>query len=183
MGPHALGEAAALLDALPEPAARAALERCCGSTRWVQGMLARRPFGSAIALGAAAAQIWSALEHDDFLEAFAEHPPIGDSSALATRFAATATWSSGEQSGVNAADQATLEALAAGNHAYRERFGYTFIVCAAGKSAAQMLAALRARLENAPEAELFTAAAEQAKITLLRLGKLATEPKSTASVP
>jgi 2-oxo-4-hydroxy-4-carboxy-5-ureidoimidazoline decarboxylase len=183
MPPDALAEAAALVDALPEHEARAALERCCGSTRWVDEMLAQRPFGSASVLTGAASGIWAALGREDYLEAFAEHPPIGDLSALAARFAVTATWSSGEQSGVNAADHVTLEALAAGNRVYRARFGYTFIVCATGKSADQMLEGLRVRLAHDAETELFTAAAEQAKITLLRLAKLAAESKWTANVP
>jgi 2-oxo-4-hydroxy-4-carboxy-5-ureidoimidazoline decarboxylase len=176
-----LAAASALLDALSEPEARAALRRCCGSTRWVAGMLARRPFGSGSALGDVARDSWSALGRDDYLEAFAEHPPIGESNALSARLAPTAGWSSSEQSGVNAAAQATLAALAAGNRAYRERFGYTFIVCATGKTADEMLATLLLRLDNDADTELFTAAAEQAKITLLRLAKLAAEPQPKAS--
>ena len=66
----------------------------------------------------------------------------------------------------------TLEALRDGNSRYARRFGYIFIVCATGKTAAEMLALLRARLANDPDAELQVAAAEQAKITRLRLEKL-----------
>ena len=73
---------------------------------------------------------------------------------------------------MEAADTATLEALAEGNRAYEERFGYIFIVCASGKSAAQMLALLRERIDNDPAQEIFIAAGEQAKITALRLEKL-----------
>ena len=47
-----------------------------------------------------------------------------------------------------------------------------FLVCATGKTAAEMLALLRARLAHDPDAELHVAAAEQAKITRLRLEKL-----------
>lgn len=176
-----LAAASVLLDALAVPGARAALGRCCGSTRWVAGMLARRPFGSGGALSESALEVWSALGRDDYLEAFAEHPPIGEASVLSARLAATAGWSSREQSGVNAAAQATLAALAAGNRAYRERFGYTFIVCATGKSADEMLALLLSRLDNDADTELFTAAAEQAKITLLRLEKLAGETNLAAN--
>ena len=48
-----------------------------------------------------------------------------------------------------------------------------FLVCATGKTAAEMLALLRARLPNDPATELAIAAGEQAKITRLRLEKLA----------
>ena len=91
---------------------------------------------------------------------------------MVKKFAATAGWASGEQAGAAAASKETLEKLAAGNSAYQEKFGFIFIVCATGKSAAELLAILRARLPNAREAELKTAAAEQAKITKLRLEKL-----------
>ena len=81
------------------------------------------------------------------LEAFSHHPEIGaDIASLRQRFAATAAWSSAEQAGVAGADDATLEALRDGNVRYREKFGYVFLVCATGKTAAEMLALLRARL-------------------------------------
>jgi 2-oxo-4-hydroxy-4-carboxy-5-ureidoimidazoline decarboxylase len=62
--------------------------------------------------------------------------------------------------------------LAEGNSAYEARFGHIFIVCATGKSAEEMLAILQSRLPNEPAAELRVAAAEQAKITRIRLEKL-----------
>jgi 2-oxo-4-hydroxy-4-carboxy-5-ureidoimidazoline decarboxylase len=65
-----------------------------------------------------------------------------------------------------------LGALIVGNRDYEARFGYIFIVCATGKSAAEMLALLRERLPNGPAAELEIAAAEQRKITAIRLEKL-----------
>ena len=55
----------------------------------------------------------------------------------------------------------------------RTRFGYVFLICATGRSAVEMLAALRSRLSNDPSAELQIAAGEQAKITALRLKALA----------
>ncbi len=70
------------------------------------------------------------------------------------------------------ADAETLAALAAENQAYFERFAHIFIVCATGKSAAEMLSLLRARIGNDPAHELHVAAEEQRKITRLRLEKL-----------
>ncbi|HIA94555.1 MAG TPA: decarboxylase, partial [Candidatus Marinimicrobia bacterium] len=58
------------------------------------------------------------------------------------------------------------------NRLYKDKFGFIFIVCATGKSAEEMLALLKERLENDPKAELLTAAEEQNKITQLRLGNL-----------
>lgn len=160
------------LNHLSESDAREALERCCGASRWVQGMLARRPFEDEAGLMAAADEVWAGMQRDDILEAFQHHPQIGDVASLRQKFASTAAWASHEQSGVQAASERVLEALAQGNQAYREKFGYIFIVCATGKSAAEMLALLEQRLPNPPEAELSIAAAEQAKITRIRLEKL-----------
>jgi 2-oxo-4-hydroxy-4-carboxy-5-ureidoimidazoline decarboxylase len=161
-----------IIDAAPEADARAALLRCCGARRWADAMLARRPFGTPADLLAAADDCFDALGQADWLEAFAAHPRIGDLDGLRQKFAATADWSSKEQAGVADAAEQVLSDLAAGNKEYEARFGHIFIVCATGKTAAEMLALLRARLLNAPDAELRIAAAEQAKITRLRLEKL-----------
>jgi 2-oxo-4-hydroxy-4-carboxy-5-ureidoimidazoline decarboxylase len=91
---------------------------------------------------------------------------------LRAKFQATHVWSSGEQSGVSAASDETLRQLAAGNQAYLDKFGYIFIVCATGKTAAEMLEILNSRLPNSPEQEILIAAAEQEKITAIRLRKL-----------
>jgi 2-oxo-4-hydroxy-4-carboxy-5-ureidoimidazoline decarboxylase len=161
------------LNALSRDAASEVLTRCCGAQRWVQGMLARRPFASHTAMSAAAVEIWAQLGPDDYREAFAHHPEIGSNlEELRQKFAKTAAWSQAEQSAALDASEATLYALRDGNRAYRERFGYSFIVCATGKSAEEMLALLQARLKHAPDVELGIAAAEQAKITHLRLEKL-----------
>jgi 2-oxo-4-hydroxy-4-carboxy-5-ureidoimidazoline decarboxylase len=61
------------------------------------------------------------------------------------------------------------------NRDYEARFGYIFIVCATGKSAQEMLAALEQRLGNEPPGELRIAAEEQRRIMRLRLAKLVTE--------
>lgn len=160
------------LNALSPEAAAAEFERCCGARRWVAAMLAARPFADAAAAHAAADAAWSACGPDDWREAFTHHPRIGDVEGLRKKFASTATWASGEQAGAAVATEATLQALAQGNHDYEARFGHIFIVCATGKSADEMLAILRSRLPNEPAAELRLAAAEQHKITHLRLEKL-----------
>ena len=161
------------LNALDARAAAEALRRCCGAERWVSAMVAARPYASTAHLQELGERCWQALEAKDHLEAFTHHPQIGeDLAALRQRFARTEALSTREQSGVLGADEATLRALRDGNQAYRERFGYIFIVCATGKSAEQMLVLLRERLQHAPEQELAIAAAEQAKITHLRLAQL-----------
>jgi 2-oxo-4-hydroxy-4-carboxy-5-ureidoimidazoline decarboxylase len=160
------------LNAAPADEARADLARCCGATRWVESMLARRPFADDAAMLAAAEEAFRGLGADDWREAFGHHPRIGDLDGLRAKFASTRTWAAGEQAGAATADEGVLRALAAGNRDYEERFGHIFIVCATGRSAGEMLGLLQERLSNPPEAELRIAAAEQEKITRLRLAKL-----------
>ncbi len=163
------------LDAADAGGAAEALRRCCGASAWVAAMLASRPFGSRDALFAAADRADAALSPEDWREAFAHHPRIGERAALRERFAPTAGWAGREQAGAAQADAATLSALTEGNRAYEARFGHVFIVCATGRTAAEMLALLRERLANEPDVELRVAAAEQARITRLRLAKLLEE--------
>jgi allantoinase len=137
---------------------------CCGSRRWVEAMSAAAPFDSAESAAAHAARIWNSLAAEDWLEAFAAHPRIGDRSATGA--------AASEQSGVRGAAEGTLDELARLNREYERRFGYIYIVCASGKSAEEMLAILRLRLANDPETELRIAAAEQLAITQLRLEEL-----------
>jgi 2-oxo-4-hydroxy-4-carboxy-5-ureidoimidazoline decarboxylase len=160
------------LNAMPPDAARSALLRCCGSRRWAEAMTARRPFASADDVLHAASEIEGTLDWADWLEAFAAHPRIGDLDSLGKKFATTADWASGEQAGVAAAGEDVLRDLAEGNRQYEEKFGYIFIIFATGKTAPEMLALLVERLTHDPDAELRVAAAEQAKITRLRLEKL-----------
>jgi len=159
----------------PETAADA-LRRCCGAEAWVQTMVERRPFASREHVFAAAESAADSLSREDWLEAFKHHPKIGSIESLRNKFAVahTKAWSAGEQSGVNAATEETLQALARGNEEYERKFGYIFIVCATGKSADEMLALLQQRIPNSREEELPTAAAEQRKITRIRLEKLLT---------
>lgn len=149
---------------LPLVEAAAELRACCASSRWVERMLSQRPFKSADEVFASAERIWNDLGREDWLEAFAAHPRIGAKGVAAGPAA--------EQAGMDAADAALREAMAQANRDYEARYGWIYLVCATGRSAADMLAFARERMANAPDAELTVAAAEQAKITRLRLEKL-----------
>jgi OHCU decarboxylase len=191
------------LNAIDEDDAVRELLRCCGSTRWARAMAVARPFASAAALEQAADTIWRTLGRADVLEAFAAHPKIGDSgqtqpsgqagpagladrptaageAGLARQSGSAGTgplaWSKEEQSGMGAASDDVRARLAAGNRAYEARFGYIFIICATGRSAGEMLAALEARLHHTPDEELPVAAEEQRRITRLRLARLVDAP-------
>jgi 2-oxo-4-hydroxy-4-carboxy-5-ureidoimidazoline decarboxylase len=158
------------INAAAEGAARELLGECCGAPRWIERMCARRPFATRAEALAAAREEWFLLSEEEWREAFAHHPRIGDIEALSQKFASTRTLSQREQSAVGAASTDVLAALVQANRVYEERFGYIFIVCATGKSAEEMLAILNARLGNRSEDEIRVAAEEHAKICELRLG-------------
>lgn len=160
------------LNRLDSDTASEQFERCCGARTWVARMLEARPFDCVSALFAAADAAFLTLTKKDWLEAFSHHPKIGDIDSLRQKFASTHDWAGNEQAGTSAANEETLQGLAEGNRLYEEKFGYIFIICATGKSATQMLEALQERLPHSPEEELPLAAAEQQKITALRLQKL-----------
>ncbi|MFT4799054.1 MAG: 2-oxo-4-hydroxy-4-carboxy-5-ureidoimidazoline decarboxylase, partial [Candidatus Azotimanducaceae bacterium] len=111
---------------------------------------------------------WQRATEEEILEAFTAHPQIGDLDALRNKYAFTANAEQGQISGT---DEETLVVLRDDNRAYLERFGFIFIVCATGKSAAAMLELLQARLPNDRATELTNGAHEQWLITELRLNK------------
>jgi 2-oxo-4-hydroxy-4-carboxy-5-ureidoimidazoline decarboxylase len=164
--------ALATLNALDAAGAAARLLDCCGSRRWAETMTAARPFADPAALHAAAASAFDGLAPADWLEAFAAHPRIGSAASTGHQSAVAERWSGGEQAGTRDATDDDRRALARGNAAYFDRFGYSFIVCATGRSAAEMRVMLERRLGNDPESELAAAAAEQRRITALRLDKM-----------
>ncbi|MFO0746113.1 MAG: 2-oxo-4-hydroxy-4-carboxy-5-ureidoimidazoline decarboxylase [Myxococcota bacterium] len=152
---------------------RAALERCCGSGRWVETMLASGPFADRTDLARAADTAFATLHEADWLEAFAHHPRIGDVGRLRERFARSGDLSEKEQGvAVASAEEDVIGRLFALNQAYEARHGHIFIVCATGKTAAEMLALLEARIDLDSATELRNCAAEQQKITHLRLAGL-----------
>jgi len=159
-------------NALPRQRAVRTLLDCCGSRKWGQQMAERRPFANESELFETASKTWSDLDREDWLEAFHHHPPIGENRAKAKQSSTASHWSTKEQSSAQKAEPRVLEALAEQNRAYAEKFGYVFLICAAGKSSEEILHALQQRLPNDPDTELRIAVEEQRKITRLRLEKL-----------
>jgi 2-oxo-4-hydroxy-4-carboxy-5-ureidoimidazoline decarboxylase len=160
------------LNALPATEAAEQLRSCCGSLRWVESMLLRRPFEDLETLLAAADEAWRATGPADWDQAFAHHPRIGECHAAAPVSAAARAWSAGEQGAAAGADGSTRAALAEANRAYERRFGRIYLVCASGRSAEDLLADLETRMRNDPERERAVAVEEQRKITRLRLRAL-----------
>lgn len=157
---------------LGQPKVIKSLLDCCGSRNWAEQIAGRRPFTSRTELLSAADNIWNALRPDDWLEAFRHHPPIGGSRAKAKKSTKASRWSTGEQSTAQAAAPELLAKLAEGNHAYADKFGHVFLICATGKTSEEILQAMKERISNSSDTEILVAAEEQRKITRLRLEKL-----------
>jgi 2-oxo-4-hydroxy-4-carboxy-5-ureidoimidazoline decarboxylase len=141
---------------------------CCGSRVWADRLAAGRPFASADELFAASDAVWWALPEPDWQASFDSHPRIGQQHAKSATDESL-TWSSQEQRAAMSPDEVVKAALADGNRRYEERFGRIFIVCASGKSAAEILGILERRIGNPPDLELNEAAEQQRQITQLRL--------------
>ena len=157
------------LRGLSEHALFEQLRACCASKDWVFAIARSRPFSSGSELFAKVDAAWAALPNDGWLEAFAAHPRIGERKGGHSR---ETRWSAAEQAGVTHAGAETLAALAEANALYEQKFGYVFLICATGKTAADMLHAARARMLHTPDAELRVASAELLQIMHLRLRKL-----------
>jgi len=160
------------LNSLPAEAAADRFRSCCGSTRWVESMVARRPFGSLDELLLAADQEWAATNASDWHEAFSHHPRIGERQSVATQSAEASRWSAGEQTGMNSASVNIRSELAEINREYESRFGHVYIVCATSRTGEELVAMAKQRMHNDPASELTIAAEEQRQITRLRLRKL-----------
>lgn len=164
----------AAFNKLSHTEATAQLLTCCTSSSWASQLASKRPFLDLETLLASSDSVWQEVQTQeaDLLEALDGHPQIGNVATLKQKYRNTQDSAAHEQSGANDADDAVLAALAQGNQDYLDKFGFIFIVFATGKSAQQMLDLLLARLPNDRATELANAAAEQNKITRLRLQKL-----------
>jgi 2-oxo-4-hydroxy-4-carboxy-5-ureidoimidazoline decarboxylase len=142
---------------------------CCGSQAWARALAALRPLADPQTLYEASDKIWRGLAKEDWQEAFDSHPRIGQTHARAAT-AESLAWSAQEQKSADGSgEDATKLALAEGNRQYEERFGHIFIVCASGKSSAEILSILHSRMDNKPAAEWLEAGEQQRQIMRLRL--------------
>ena len=156
---------------LPIAAAVDEILPCCGSRAWADGMVGRRPLPDGAALLAASDETWRSLAESDWLEAFRSHPRIGGSQASKGASQQSVTWSAEEQQNVAGGEESVKIALAEGNREYERRFSRIFMVCATGKSPAEILKILQRRMKNDEHTELHEASDQQRQITRIRLKK------------
>jgi OHCU decarboxylase len=164
------GDTLAWLNALLAVSAESLLREVCGAPGWAESVAASRPFADRAALEAAAETAWDGLDREAWVAGFESHPRIGDDRRVSGGDASP--WSRAEQAGMGTADDPVRAGLAEAQRAYERRFGWTYIVCATGRSAEEMRADARARLGNEPDVEIAVAAGEERRIGRLRLEKL-----------
>lgn len=152
-------------NGLPADQAADLVRPCADVTSWVRALVEDRPYASVADVLRHAdelANTWGAVEVDT---ALAQHPRIGERRSTDD---AEAAMSRSEQAGLSAAADEQA-AIAAGNASYEERFGRIFLIRAAGRTSAEVLAQLTARLDNDPDTETGVVAGELREIALLRL--------------
>ncbi|KAL4178525.1 hypothetical protein AMTRI_Chr13g82740 [Amborella trichopoda] len=147
---------------------------CCGSKKFAEEMSIAGPFTSLEQALEASRDIWfNKVDINGWLEAFATHPQIGETPSVNEKNETSAKWSKGEQSiALATASNCSLQELSEWNSWYKQKFGFVFLICASGKSSAEILGELKKRFSNRLTVELEIAAQEQMKITELRLVKL-----------
>lgn len=126
------------------------LAHCCGSSRWVREVMARRPFAGRDAVLAAAEAAWRALDGPEWRAA---HAAVGERP-------------------IPAGDEGTRAATHLALRLYTERFGLNFIAAQEQLTAEELLMRIRIRLGHEVLAETRKARAEQRIITRRRLERL-----------
>jgi OHCU decarboxylase len=131
----------------------------------------RRPFGSVEHLHAALVGVVGAAPPADRLALIRAHPDLAGKAAIA---GALTPESTREQAaaGLDQLTPAQYARITGLTAAYRERFGFPFVVCAREHTPDTIIASAARRLEADPDEEEQTALSEIAKIARLRLADL-----------
>jgi 2-oxo-4-hydroxy-4-carboxy-5-ureidoimidazoline decarboxylase len=167
-------EQLAWFHALPAADARGLLLACCAAEPWASRLVTGRPYPTVTALLRESDEAVASLTVPQLAGALAGHPRIGERDPAGREPAAarSAGWSRREQSGMAAVDEPTRRAIAELNAAYEQRFGHIYLVCATGRTAAELLARLQARLGHDDAAEWRTVRSELQQINRIRVCQL-----------
>jgi len=142
---------------------------------WIAGAAwEARPFGSLAGLHAAMVDAVEQAPRDARLALIRAHPELAGKAAVAGELTPE---SAREQAtaGLDRLTPAQYERITGLTAAYRERFGFPFVVCAREHTADSIIADAERRLDAEPAAEERTALDEIAKIARLRLAEIVAE--------
>jgi 2-oxo-4-hydroxy-4-carboxy-5-ureidoimidazoline decarboxylase len=125
---------------------------------------ARRPFTALEDLHAAMTSVVAGATFDEQLALLRAHPDLGARARMSRA-------STGEQAGagLDRISDEELERLQRLNAAYREKFGYPFLLAVTGRTPPQILDALEERLHADPREEFAEALRQVYRIARIRL--------------
>ncbi|WP_166970121.1 2-oxo-4-hydroxy-4-carboxy-5-ureidoimidazoline decarboxylase [Brevibacterium atlanticum] len=151
---------------LPAEAARTVLRPCLDVDRWIDAVVAARPFSDLDSALTSAREDAAPLSSDEIATALSHHPRIGEK---AKGESAEAAHSSREQAGLGTLEADVQSRLAAGNAAYEKRFDRVFLIRAAGRSPEEILSELDRRMDNSAADEEAEVGDQLIQIAALRL--------------
>lgn len=132
---------------------------------------ALRPFGDVAALHRAMFDLVANAPEAQVLAFLSGHPDLAGPEARAGRMAAHSTAEQGAL-GLDAPDPSLAARLAAMNAAYRDRFGFPFLICVRRHTRASLMRQFGRRLDRDAETERAAALQEVFFITRLRVAAL-----------
>ncbi|MFE5671288.1 2-oxo-4-hydroxy-4-carboxy-5-ureidoimidazoline decarboxylase [Agromyces sp. NPDC056523] len=156
------------------------LRACLHVERWVRDVARGAPYDGVDELLAAADAAATPLSAAEIDEALSAHPRIGE---RAVGDGAAERFSRSEQAAADADDATLSAAIAQGNRDYEARFGRIFLIRAAGRSRAEILAELDRRLSLDDAAELAVVGEQLREIALLRLRTLHADSAAPIGAP
>ena len=123
---------------------------------------------TAIGMHSALCRMFRSASREEHLAVLTAHPDLAGKLAAAKRLTAEST-SEQASAGLDALTDQERQAFTDLNTRYVETFGFPFIIAVKGLDKTQILAAFRARITNAPDAEFDEACRQVERIALLRL--------------
>lgn len=168
----AVQPALAELSALPQAAFVARLDGIFEHSPWIaERAWAARPFATVDQLHGAMLAVLDAADDDERLGLICAHPELAGKEA---EEGTLTTASTGEQrgAGLDQCSKEELQRLRDLNAAYRERFGFPFVIAVKGLSRYQIIDAVEARRHNDRATEFAACLREIGKIARFRLDAL-----------
>ena len=151
---------------------RVDLRACLAVPRWIDEVAVEAPFASVEDLLEAGRAAANPLTPEEVEAALADHPRIGDKP---DGEGAAQAFSRSEQASLGDDDAETAATIAEGNAIYEKRFDRVFLIRAAGRSRAEILAELNRRIRLDDDEEFVIVEQQLREIALLRLEKTFTE--------
>jgi len=154
----------------PSEQLKTLLNNCVHIPAWAEKIISERPYSSTSVLLGHAEQLCHTWSWQEIQAALATHPKIGERQAKKQLNAKEQDFSAKEQAGISL-DEQTQQALLQGNLEYEQKFGFIFLIKAAGLSSEDILKKLHQRLQNNLAIEKVIVHEQLAAIALLRLSQ------------